>query len=145
MAERRAEQLRGALHSKAAANRVLTEQVQMLAQQRAGPSAQSSFAGLPDLFSEHSRSEAAVATVPGSGLEAGGAAPAGSPAAACLPLLSVDVSALQLDLAKREAEVERLQNALGKAVDAQRGQAECFASLTSQAQQKEQVRRHVHG
>ena len=50
-----------------------------------------------------------------------------------------DPAALQVEVAKQEAEIERLRGALDKALDAQRGQAECFASLSAQAQHKEQV------
>jgi hypothetical protein len=127
-AERRAAQLKEALSAKAAAHKALTEQVQALTFQRAGPSAQSSSVGLPNLFSEPSRSPAeahAAATSP--------------EAADSLPPARADVQALEVEVAKRETELERLQTALGKALDAQRGQAECFATLTSQAQQKEQV------
>lgn len=111
-----------------AAHKALLEQLQ-----QGALNAESSLAGLPGLFSaEPSRTEVgAQAAMPA-------LAPAASPVAELVPP-GPDVACLQLELAKREADIERLQVALGKAMDAQRGQAECFASLAAKAQQTEQV------
>ena len=139
VAERRAGQLKEALTAKAAACKALTEQVQELHLRQSGLSAQSSFACLPDLFSEQSRTNgvdlAAAAAAAGPTAQSHTSTVQGGP----LQSPTVNVAALQLELAKREADIERLQTALGKAIDGQRGQAECFASLTKQAQHTEQV------
>ncbi|GAB4814835.1 hypothetical protein N2152v2_001881 [Parachlorella kessleri] len=136
VAERRTEQLKEALTAKAAVCNDLTKQVQQLHLQQSGPSTQSSFVCLPDLFSEEGKTNGVDLAPAAAGATAQSLSSTmqGGP----WPSPTGSVSAVQLELAKREADIERLQTALGKAIDGQRGQAECFASLTKQAQHTEQ-------
>lgn len=135
-AENRAAQLKEAYVAK-------NKQVQLLLAQKSTTSikvADSSLTRLPDYFSDASQIE-----IDNLRSEANSEPPQHANFIVMaveqdiIPIHNINSPRLQHALKKKEADIERLQRALDKAFDNQRGQAESFATLTAHLQQKEQV------